>query len=100
MSIRSAATTALQALRRLPPDDAVVAAVRELERALHIPRAERTYDPQPNRWGYRQGQPLRVKDGRLAGRTVEFARACSSTQIYVRHNGGRFAVQTKHVEPA
>lgn len=103
MTIRGAAETALNILREIADGDCgatdpdVIAAIDTLERALKKPRAERR---PKNRWGYRFGEPLRVTSGRLAGRTVEYVRACSSKQIYVAHNGARFAVQAAAVERA
>lgn len=101
--MRNAAEAALDILRDIANGDCaftdpdVYAAIGQLERALRKPKAERR--PR-NRWGYRFGEVLRVTSGRLEGRTVEYARACSSTQVYVTYNGARFAVQAAAVERA
>lgn len=98
MTLRSAAAAALAVLRKIHGDGIDVSdAILELERALHVPLKQRL---PLNRWGYRFGEPLRVTRGRLAGCTVEFVRACSSRQVYVRFNGGVFAVQVQYVERA
>lgn len=95
--LRPAAEHALAVLREIHGDGIDVAdAIAQLEHALHVPRAERL--PR-NRWGWRFGQPLRVTSGRLDGCIAEYVRACSSTQVYVAYNGGRFAVQAAFVEP-
>jgi hypothetical protein len=99
MTLRSVATTALAVLRDLHGDGIDVSdVIAVLDRALHgAPKVQR---PPRNRWGFRRGEPLRVTRGRLAGCTVEFVRACSSRQVYVRFNGGLFAVQVQYVERA
>lgn len=99
MTIRAAAQHALHVLREIHGDGIDVAdAIEALEHALYgRPKVERT--PR-NRWGYRAGEPLRVTSGRLAGRIVEYVRACSSKQVYVRYQGGTFAVQATAVERA
>jgi len=98
VTIKSAAITALAVLREIHGDGIDVSgAILELERALHVPLKQRL--PR-NRWGYRFGEPLRVTSGRLAGRTAEYVRACSTNQVYVRFNGGLFAVQASMVERA
>lgn len=103
MTIRTAAEAALDILREIADgecsatDPDVISAIDTLERALRKPRAERR---PKNRWGYRFGEPLLVTSGRLAGRTVEYVRACSSKQVYVAYKGSRFAVQAVAVERA
>lgn len=102
MTLRAAAAQALLVLRDIQGDgidvsDTIVALERALFGSPKIAASER----QPrNRWGFRFGQPLRVKSGRLEGETVEYMRAASSRQVYVAYRGGRFTVYVDNVEAA
>ena len=106
-TLRGAAQQALDVLCVIRDMDAendvrdpdVVEAIAALERAMQV-RTPRPRSEPRNRWGYRPGERLHVTGGRLAGRTVEYVRACSSVQVYVAYNGGRFAVRAHLVERA
>ena len=101
-TLRSAATHALLVLRDIQGDGIDVSdTIAALERALFGPPKIAPTERQPrNRWGFRFGQPLRVKSGRLEGEKVEYMRAASSRQVYVRYNGGRFTVYVENLEAA
>jgi DNA-binding CsgD family transcriptional regulator len=68
--------------------------------ALMAERGQLECGSNAQRVTYTKGEPLRVSGGKLAGTVVTYQGVCSSTQVYVLHQGARRAVRMSLVERA